>query len=191
MLPSSRGSARGLSLAELLVAGSLLVLLSAVFAAFFGQARSASQGGMERIAMRAVHRQAQKRLSILLRSTMAPNEVDPSIVEPAYQEASAQLRFRAPADLIDPDISFDPRSPDYPEFTLRLEAGGGLVLQRSDLSGPTQRLGEGFATVNFERKTKRIVTVTLTSVKIVRGAAGSSKTIEESSTNAVQLPGVR
>ena len=170
----------------------MLLCLSMIFGAIFSQARSSSEGGAERITMRATHRQTQKRLSILLRSAMAPNEVDPAIVEPAYNETSAQLRFHAPADLIDDSQPFDPRTPDYQEFTLRRDAeNGGLLLQRSDLSGPLQRMGDGFSSVSFDRKTKRMVTITLTSQKSIRGAAGSRKTIDESSTNSVQIPGLR
>lgn len=175
-----------------MVAGSLLLGLSVIFGAIFSQTRSSSEGGAERIAMRATHRQTQKRLSILLRSAMAPNEVDPAIVEPAYNKTSTQLRFHAPADLIDESQPFDPRTPDYREFTLQRDTGtGSLLLQRSDLSGPLQRIGDGFATVNFDRKTKRMVTISLTSQKSIRGAAGSRKSIEESSFNSVQIPGLR
>lgn len=174
------------------MAGSLLLGFSVIFGAIFSQTRSSSEGGAERIAMRATHRQTQKRFSILLRSAMAPNEVDPAIVEPAYNETSTQLRFHAPVDLIDESQPFDPRTPDYQEFTLRHDTGtGGLLLQRSDLSGPLQKIGDGFSTVNFDRKTKRIVTISLTSQKSIRGAAGSRKSIEESSFNSVQIPGLR
>lgn len=187
-----RPSTRGLTLSEVLIACSLLVLLSAIFASIFSQARGSSEGGAEKIALRAVHREAQTRLSRLLRSAIAPTEIDPAVVEPVYLESSSTLRFHAPSDLIDGTQIFDSRTPEYPEFTLRRDShNGGLALQRSDGTGPRQFLGFGFSSVSFGREDKRIVSIELTSEKTVRGVSGASKTIKEFSTNAVQLPGYR
>lgn len=187
-----RRSICGLTLIEVVVAGSLLIVLSMIFAGIFGQTRSSTEGGAEKLAMRATHRETQARLSRLLRSAMAPTEIDPAIVEPEFPLSSERLRFHAPSDLIDPDQVFNPRIPSYPVFLLERDSQtGGLLLGRQDGTGPKQLLGRGFSSVTFGREVKRIITIDLVSERVVRGAAGSAKTIKESTTNAVQIPGVR
>lgn len=182
---------KGISIVEVMVAGSILTIMSVIFAGLFSQARTSSEGGTDRIAMRAIHRQAHSRLTLLLGSAIAPNEVDPGIIEPLYRESATVVRFCAPSDLIDSTEPFDPRSPDYPEFTIQMDSQtGGLVVQRSDGTGTVQLIGHGFKSVEFERPTKKLIEITLESEKTVRSAADRKK-IEERSSSSVQLPGLR
>ena len=171
---------------------SLLLVLSVIFATIFNQVRTSSEGGGQRIEMRGIHRQTQRRLTLLLRGAMAPTEVDPAIVVPEYGETEAQVRFHAPVNLLEPALPFVPRTPDYPEFTLALDPGtGSLFAQRSDLSGLRQQIGRGFDSVLFEREHKHSLVVVLTSEADVRGAAGGRKAVTETSRNLIRLPGIR
>lgn len=182
----------GLTVPEVLVACSILVVLSIIFAAAIGQARSSSEGGLKKIEIRAVHRESQKRLGLLFRRAIAPNHVDPAIVSPTYGEASDEVYFHAPSDLIDPTQNFNPRSPDYPEYHLRRSSSGGeLLLQSSDGTGLKQRIGEKFTAVEFRREGKYSLEISLTSEIQVRGASGKKKLIQETSQSLVRLPGVR
>ncbi len=190
--PGKVGKTFGLALVEVLVACSLLGGLSVLFLLIFGQVRGGTDSGSARIALRAIHRETQQRLNLVLRSAIAPNEVDPAVLEPLYSEESSVLRFHAPVDLIDSTLSFDPRTPDYPEFTIfRSGDSGGLVLRRSDGVGGSQLIGRQFSRLNFSRELKRLITVTLVSQSSVRGTAGSRKTIVEESQNAIMIPGIR
>lgn len=186
-----RSAARGASVTELTVALFLLTILSSVFIAVFNKSRTVSEGGAKRIELRSLQREAQRRITLLLRSAIAPNEVDPALVAPPLGESAAQVRFCAPANLLDAALTFDPRAPEYPEFTLELDPGGSLLVRRSDNSGVKQLIGRGFQSAEFKRETKRTVAVTLTAETTVRGAAGSRKTVTETSRNLVELPSIR
>lgn len=187
---SSRNSP-GVTVTEVLVALSLLSLLGVVFVSLFSQARSSAEGGAERVELRALHREAQVRIAQLLRSCIAPNEVDPAIVVPEFEETEVFCRFRAPSNLLDSTVAFVPRTPNYPEFTMSLRPGQGSVqTQLSDGTGPLVSFGRGFTTLEFERDGKRTLTVKLTSVKTIRGASNAPKEVREVSENKVMLPGV-
>jgi prepilin-type N-terminal cleavage/methylation domain-containing protein len=191
-LETRKGARAGVTLTEVLVAMLILSLLSLICLAIFSQARSSSEGGAQRIAMRAVQRQAQRRLTLLLRSAIAPNEVDPALIEPELGQTADHIKFHAPADLLDPGVAFDPRTPSYPEFTLERDLSSqGLAVHRSDGTGPRQLIGRDFTTVEFQRPSKRAIAIGLTARTTIRGAAGSPKTVLESSRNLVQLPGIR
>ena len=72
-----------------------------------------------------------------------------------------------------------------------MNAGSGsLLVSRSDLSGPVQRIGRNFDTVDFFREHKRSLRIRLTSSDTIRGATGE-KAVTESSENVVRLPGIR
>ena len=188
----SRKPTRGITVAEALVSCSILVILSVIFAAASGQARSSSEGGLKKLEIRAVHRESQERMGLLFRRAIAPNHVDPAIVSPIYGESAEEVFFHAPSDLIDPTQSFNPRSPDYPEFSLRkATTDGALILQNSDGTGMKQRIGEGFTEVEFRREGKHSLEISLASEIQVRGAAGKSKLLQETSRSLVRLPGVR
>lgn len=188
----SRRLYRGLTVAEVLVACSILIILSVIFAAAIGQARSSSEGGIKKLEIRAVHRESQKRLGLLFRRAIAPNHVDPAIVSPEYGESAGEVFFHAPSDLVDPTQAFQPRSPDYPEYHLRRDPSGGeLILQRSDGTGVKQRIGQNFTEVEFRREGKHSLEIRLASETQVRGASGKSKLIQETSKSLVRLPGVR
>ncbi len=182
----------GISLTEVLVAGSILLILSAAFAAIFAQARSGTEGGGERIQIRSVQREAQRRLTLLLRGAMAPNEVDPAIVVPEDGETKPEVRFHAPSDLLDFTEPFDPRTPKYPEYLIdRSASEGGLVVRRTDGVGVLQRIGRDFRSVEFTRNEKFSLRVTIVSESRVRGSGGSVKIIQEVSENLIMLVGVR
>jgi hypothetical protein len=181
-----------LTVAEVLIACSILIILSVIFVAAIGQARSSSEGGMKKLEIRAVHRESQKRLALLFRRAIAPNHVDPAIVSPEYGQASAEVLFHAPSDLIDPTQAFNARSPDYPEYSLRGNPSGGeLILQRSDGTGEKQRIGDNFTEIEFRREGKHSLEIRLASETEVRGATGKKKLIQETSKSLVRLPGVR
>lgn len=188
----SRRLSRGLTVAEVLVACSILTILSVIFAAAIGQARSSSEGGLKKLEIRAVHRESQKRLGLLFRRAIAPNHVDPAIVSPEYGESAEEVFFHAPSDLVDPTLTFNPRSPEYPEYSLRRNPSGGeLLLQRSDGTGIKQRIGEDFTQVEFRREGKYSLEISLASEVQVRGASAKRKLIQETSKSLVRLPGVR
>ena len=170
-----------------MVASTIMAILTIGMGALLTQFRSASQGGSARLEARAIHREVQGRVRLLLKSAAAPNEVDPALVWPVVGNSDASLRFHAPADLIE-DVPFDPRTPDYPEFTLQADAAtGGLSLQRSDATGARQLLGRGFQQVSFNRETDRVIRMDLVSQAQVRGASGNLKTVEERSSNRTLL----
>lgn len=187
---SAASRPRGLSLPELMVSLFLLSLLGALFVGLFSQARAAGDTGSARIAARAQHRVVQRRLTTLLRSAVPPDEVRPALAWPEVSESDQQVRFFAPANLIDSDAPFDPRLPDYQEFTVRLQAGA-LHLRRSDSLGPEQSFGRGISSLEFLRSTESTLEVTLQSLGSVRGAAGGSKEIAESSRNLILIPAIR
>lgn len=186
-----RNLTRGATVAELTVALFILTILSSIFVAVFNKSRSASMGGAKRIEIRALQREAQRRVTLLLRSTIAPNEVDPAVVSPRLEESADLIRFHAPSNLLDPAIAFDPRTPQYPEFTLDLQPSGALMVRPSDGSGVKQLIGRGFSSAQFKRESKRSISVTLVTETTVRGDAGIPKTVDETSRNLIQLPGVR
>ncbi len=181
----------GYTLVELLISMGILVVLSVAFTFLLSQSRSSSEGGLKNIEVRSLHRTTQQRITSLVRSAIAPNEVDPAIVSPDYQQTDTQLRFHAPTNLLDPAIAFDLRAPVYPEFTLRLRpTTGDFVIERTDGGGETQRFGRGFTAVEFERVEKTVIKFTLTSEYDVRGDAGAKKRLRASSSNIARLPGV-
>jgi len=187
-----RARSTGTTLIEITVAISILVVLSVVFAMLFGQARTSVEGGSARIEVRATQRQAQQRLTLILRSAVPPNEVDPAIEFPPPGESKPEVRFYAPVNLLDPSLGFEPRTPDYPLFRiLRQPSDGSLLVQRADGSGVKQRIGRGFKSVNFRRDDERTIEVTLTSEVPVRGASGSEKVIQESSQSLVRVLSIR
>ncbi len=183
---------RGLTIPEALVCLAILALLGGMFMAIFSQARSSTDGGADRLELRATHRETQVRIAQLLRSAIAPNEVDPALVVPEVDETTPVCRFHAPENYLDPSLSFTPRTPSYPEYSMSLYPVTGQVhLQRSDGTGPSVRMGRGFSDLTFERDGRRKIVVSLTSEKTVRGISSAPKTITEGSRNAVMLPGAR
>jgi prepilin-type N-terminal cleavage/methylation domain-containing protein len=188
----SRTRVRGTTLVEIMVAISILAILSVIFAVIFNQARTSAEGGGARIAARSTHRQAQQRLTLILRSAVPPNEVDPAIDSPLPGEADAEVRFYAPVNLLDPTLLFEARTPDYPLFQIRRQpSDGALLVQRADGNGVQQRIGRDFESVNFRREDERTLEVTLTSEMTVRGASGSRKTIQESSQSVIRVLTIR
>lgn len=176
---------------ELLVAMGVLVILSVAFTFLLSMSRSSSDGGLKNIEVRSLHRTTQQRITTLVRSAIAPNEVDPAIVSPEYQQTDTQLRFHAPTNLLDSALPFDLRAPDYPEFTLSLRpTTGDFLVARSDGTGDPQRFGRGFTSVEFERVEKTVIKFTLSSEYEVRGDAGVPKKLRATSANMAQLPGV-
>ncbi len=181
----------GLTVTEVLITMTILIIISAVFIMLFSQARSSTEGGSERIELRGTHREAQVRIAQLLRSAIAPNEVDPAILVPEFDETEEFCRFHAPANFLDPAEPFTPRTPNYPEFVMDLYPVTGQVhLQLSDGTGPLVRLGREFTGLEFHRDGKRIITVTLTSTKTIRSISSSPKEVVETSQNKIMLPGV-
>lgn len=112
--------------------------------------------------------------------------VGPTIVWPETG-TDVSLRFHAPANLLDSSVAFDPRTPDYPEFTVERSSVGRLIARRSDLTGTTQMLSRGIDSVEFERASQRSIKFTLTSTHSVRGAVGKPKTLTEVSVNRVLI----
>ncbi|MFA7483771.1 MAG: hypothetical protein WC314_24950 [Vulcanimicrobiota bacterium] len=187
-----RRACRGITITEALVASSILVIMSVIFAAITGQVRTSSEGGSKKIEIRAIHRETQQRLALIFRRAIAPNEIDPAIVSPDPQQSGEEVRFHAPLDLLDPEQAFDPRNPEYPEFNLRFNpAGGCLVISKTDGTGVTQRIGRGLSQVRFHRAHAHTLEITLESVKQVRGASAGEKKIRETSKSVVRLPGAR
>jgi hypothetical protein len=169
----------------------LLILLTGVFAGIFAQARSATEGGSKRVALQGQHRIAQRRLTTLLRSAVPPNEVTPALVWPEVGQTESTSRFFAPANLLDSDEPFDPRLPNYVEYTVELTPGNTLKIQRTDGLGPEQIFGREITSAQFLRQSNSTLEVRLTSNSTVRGAAGSSKTVEETSRNLILIPSIR
>lgn len=186
------GSKRASTLIEIMVATSILTLLSVVFALLFAQVRTSAQGGGARIEIRGIHRQAQQRLTLVLRSAIPPNELDPAIAFPPPGGEDEECRFYAPVNILEPHLPFEPRTPDYPLFRVRLPSSPGPILVgRVDGSGAEQRIGRGFKTLTFHRADESTVAIRLMSEMTVRGAAGSEKVIEETSESLVRVPSIR
>ena len=97
---------------------SILAVLSAIFVMLLNQVRTSTEGSGVRLDARAIHREVQSRLRILFKSALAPNEVDPSVAWPDIGNTDTLVRFHAPANLLDDTVAFDPRTPNYPEFSL-------------------------------------------------------------------------
>lgn len=181
---------RGLALLELLLASSLLSLLFAVLLALFSQSRGAGELGVARLSLRAQHRESHKRLAPLLRSAIPPDEVQPAIGWPTLGQSDSLVKFHAPENLLDRGIPFDPRLPEYPEYTAKL-AGDLLQAQLSDGSGSSRRLGTGFTQVVFRRIGTRALEIELRSQSELRGLTRQLRSIEEVSRSVVFLPSVR
>lgn len=175
-----------LTIMELIVSLSILLVITVILAMFLNQARTSSEGGMARLEARSLHRQAQGRLRLVLRSAIPPNEVEPALVWPELGNSDMSLRFFAPANLIDDTVVFDPRTPDYPEFTISFDpTSSGILLQRSDGTGPSQQIGRNFSSVIFNRDQDRSIQILLESEGSIRGASGSTKVVQETSTSRV------
>ena len=158
----------------------------------FAQVRTSAGGGGARIEVRGIHRQAQQRLTLLLRSAIPPNEVDSAIAFPPPGGEDMECRFYAPVNLLEPDLPFEPRTPDYPMFRIRLQSSKGLLLVgRVDGVGAEQGFGRGIKTLTFQRADESTVAIRLLSEMTVRGAAGSEKVIEETSESLVRVPSIR
>ena len=170
------------------MAMSILAVLSAIFVMLLNQVRTSTEGSGVRLDARAIHREVQSRLRILFKSALAPNEVDPSVAWPDIGNTDTLVRFHAPANLLDDTVAFDPRTPNYPEFSLQFQAASRrLVLQLSDGSGPQQLLGRELDSFEANRLDEHSLEFTLISQDQVRGASGGTKTVEERSVNRVLL----
>ncbi|HIB66993.1 MAG TPA: hypothetical protein EYO33_18240 [Phycisphaerales bacterium] len=179
---------RGTTIMELMVSIGLLALITTILAFFLSSFRTAAEGGDKRLEMRAIHREVQTRIHLLLRSAIPPNEVTAALVWPEPAGNDTFCRFHAPADLVDASVAFDPRTPDYPEFTLSYEAGTRrIILQRSDATGPIKLIGRDFDSVDFAREDRQGVKVTLRSNYQVRSASGGRKNLVHESINRVLL----
>ncbi len=181
----------GMTIAEALVSLSVLALLSLILMMFLGQTRDASLAGQTRLELRGQHRQVQGRVTQILRSATPPNEVTPAIVWPEVGKTEMIARFHAPVSLLDGTLPFDPRFPDYPEFTLRRTTRGQMEVMRSDGTGTRQVFGRGLTSVKFRRLHSRTLEIELGSTQTIRGAAGSVKVVDEFSRNLVRVPSVR
>jgi len=167
---------------------SILSILSLVSLVLLNQVRTTAEGNGARLDARATHREVQARLRVILKAAIAPNEIVPPVVWPEIGNSDTLVRFHAPANLIDSSLAFDARTPDYPEFTLQFDAAqGALILQRTDATGPRQRIGKNLSSFEANRLEDRSLELTLTSQKQVRGASGSTKMVEERSVNRVLL----
>lgn len=167
-----------------MVSLSILGVISAIFVLLMGNFRTTSEGAAKRLEDRAIHRTVQKRVRLVLRAAMQPNEVDPAVSYPAIGDTDSEVRFHAPSNLLDETIVFDPRSPDYPEFTIKL-VGDRVSLQRSDGTGPEQQFGRQISSLDFFRESEKTVKIDLETSSVVRGASGGRKPVLETSSNRI------
>ena len=166
----------------------MLAVISVIMGMLLNQFKTSAEGGSTRLEARAIHRETQSQLRLVLRSATQPSEIEPALTWPDLGTADAVLRFHAPADTIDQAVIFTPRTPDYPEFSIQMEpTSRGLVIQRSDLTGPRRILGRGFSSVEFTRDQKRSIKISLVTQDKVRSASGGQKQVEEKSLSRVLL----
>lgn len=164
-------------------------LVSLLFLSAFHQVTIATGSGDKNVEIRGVHRKTQEQIAFYIRQMVVPDLKLPALISPTVGNTQSTLVYNAPDNHLDDAIIFDPRNPNFAEFTLRLDTSGSMYLQRTDLTGPLQSLGRSFITAEFERDQKATVLVRLTSETAVRGAQNNTRNVQEITENYVFLPG--
>ncbi|MGE0493040.1 MAG: type II secretion system protein [Vulcanimicrobiota bacterium] len=180
---------RGFTIAELLVSVALLSIIGAMFAFALRGFIASSHQGTQRVEMEIQLREATKRSSLILRSAVAPSEIQTAIYAPGVGATASEVIFCAPAELMDPATPFDPRSPVYELFRIRQVAGPEtLVLESVYGAAPQRILGRQISSFEVDRLSDTVVTATIEGSTTIRGASGQSRDQTSQTTTSIQLP---
>ena len=187
LAPPTAATPRGGTLAEVLVACTILGLLGIVLLEIFLHISSAAGFGASRLAIQQRVRETMRRVAPLLRQAIRPNFGVEAIYLPPIHVTASNVVFAVPENLLTPpSLPFDPRKPDPHLYQMRF-SGTQLVLQDIYNPASTRVLGDQLVKVSFTRSQTSCVNVLVQVQAQIRGASGKARTEDYNLQTSIQL----
>jgi len=191
---------RGLSLVELLISLTVLLVLGTAMVQIYQVAQTAFQTGGGRIAMQQRARETLRRVVPYLSSAVPASEGAQAVAVPELDNTESFVLFTSPMDWID-GTAMDPRTPTFRTYKIwfrvddqDLTSGEKkLWLYRVSTTDPNviearRALGKKLENVTFKRVTENCVQIEVTAKESVRAANFQTRDVTVILKTGVQIP---
>lgn len=180
---------RGLTLAEIIVGGALMALLTGMLILIFHTSQSSFRRGTTRLHSQQLAREAIRRTTPLVMSAMPPTPLEDAVYLPAIGATGPALEFYSADDLFDPNAGVDPRVLNAHLYRIRHDqATGEVIFEELNApartpAGPSRVLARQIYALDFERLEVNLVRLRVETRETIRNAAGQreEQTVERRS----------
>ncbi|MBX3168706.1 MAG: hypothetical protein KF760_14925 [Candidatus Eremiobacteraeota bacterium] len=181
---------RAMTLAEVLVAGALSLVLLGVGLVLLRRLGSASLSGSSQLQLQLTTRETLRKIVPMLKLATAPNSQQTAIYTPDIGATAANVVFCSPEDLLNPNPpAFNPRDPFYILLQIRYAADKRQILLE-DFYAPERYTVLGHQVSDFQvARTQRIgLRLQMERQATIRDSRGFPKPIKFQLSDSLQLP---
>lgn len=207
---------RGFTLAEVLVAGTILFGVTAILALIFSSSYAAFRRGTSRLSTTQRAREVVRRLMPIVMSAVAPNSTLEAVYYPPSNRGGGtdhigtEIRLHSADDILTPMAAVNPRNPIVHQFRVRLIApgpdeDGDVVIDKitepldprvpyggtpdGSVSGVgTKVIASRVRKLDFEHLDLSIVKVKVTTSEEIINAAGQPEDLDVERTRVISIP---
>lgn len=184
---------RALTLAEVLVAGGVLALMSGLLLTIYITSYGVFRRGTTRMHVQQQAREILRRLTPLVMSSIAPTPLEEAVYLPAIGEMGRTLEFYSADDLLAPMAPINARAPDHFLFRIELDAGGEVHIRELSVparvpTGNSRLIARHIYDLDFERLAVNAVRVRVQTKDQVRTVSGTTEDLVVERTAVLAIP---
>ena len=210
-------TSRGLTLSEVIVAGTILFGVTAMLALIFSSSYAAFRRGTSRMSTTQRAREVVRRLMPIVMSAVAPDPTLEAIYYPPTDgglpadsghadypfNEGVEMRIHSADDILAPMAPVNPRNPSIHQFRTYLTANGDVRIERiSETLDPrvhyksplgvagsdSKVIATRVKELAFEHLDLGLVKVTVTTTEQIRNAAGNPEDLDVVRTRVISVP---
>lgn len=192
---------RGLTLIELVVCMGILIMLSVMLAAIWGNSYSVFRRGTTRLAVTQRAREVIRRITPMVMCAKAPNEISAAVTEPATSDdgsivSSTALDFVTADDILVPMAPVNARSPVHYRFRISYDPDRTVRIRELNLTsgaplgGPDDEriLAYNIEELLFERLSLNLVRVRVVTTDTIRNSVNQEEEIRVERSAVLSIP---
>lgn len=181
---------RAFTLAEVLVAGALALVVLGIGLVLLRRLGSASLSGSSQLQLQLNTRETMRKLVPMLKMATPPNSQQTAVYHPDIGATAANVVFCSPEDMLNPSpTAFNPRDPVYMLLQVRWDSYSQRLFLE-DFYNPTRFtvLGHQVSKFAVVRSTRIGLRLDLERQTTIKDSRGYPKTVKFELADTIQLP---